>query len=594
MRKIFLNCRTDNLEEYREVAKFASENGFTHMVISQVEPSMWQWDRDRRDPYSNWSMLQSALFKIVIPEKLKKYLPEKYAERNFETFVKRAEILKEFGLKAVYVGCEPAWLPEEVYLAHPTWRGPRCDQPRRSRHEYYAPCTDNPEVVELYRECVHKLCSVVPIEYFEFLTNDSGSGICWSGRLYPGANGPTACRHLSVADRAVHFLSVIQEAAKDVGVEAEVGYNRNFLDTELSAVAASLKPNQFCGNYTYNGKCGTKTVQGDAVRSYDGTSALAGMPLTVRFVNMMLETVGDETSNIYYWLSSAKTREYFEVIKACRGRLENTVTSKYNCLRIAATALIGEKYADNLVNIWEQIHYAEDRLAYLNRGGHILNLGTIQQRWLTRPLVPFPEELAPEEKAYYRDFQFQARTEADADRLNDMQATIWCAGESARWMLWQNLEHAKKPLNNAISMIDALLSAPDIGDYAFDLRELKLKLRMYKCIMVNANNVIHFQSILDRSQKDVELKDENLAIEEQGDPRYYKMEGIIREEIDNTYEMIAILDEAKTPILSCTPTVESKYIMKFGPDVRQDLCKKIELMMKHKLDLNRLYHSYNL
>ena len=594
MRKIFLNCRTDNLEEYREVAKFASENGFTHMVISQVEPSMWQWDRDRRDPYSNWSMLQSALFKIVIPEKLKKYLPEKYAERNFETFVKRAEILKEFGLKAVYVGCEPAWLPEEVYLAHPTWRGPRCDQPRRSRHEYYAPCTDNPEVVELYRECVHKLCSVVPIEYFEFLTNDSGSGICWSGRLYPGANGPTACRHLSVADRAVHFLSVIQEAAKDVGVEAEVGYNRNFLDTELSAVAASLKPNQFCGNYTYNGKCGTKTVQGDAVRSYDGTSALAGMPLTVRFVNMMLETVGDETSNIYYWLSSAKTREYFEVIKACRGRLENTVTSKYNCLRIAATALIGEKYADNLVNIWEQIHYAEDRLAYLNRGGHILNLGTIQQRWLTRPLVPFPEELAPEEKAYYRDFQFQARTEADADRLNDMQATIWCAGESARWMLWQNLEHAKKPLDNAISMIDALLSAPDIGDYAFDLRELKLKLRMYKCIMVNANNVIHFQSILDRSQKDVELKDENLAIEEQGDPRYYKMEGIIREEIDNTYEMIAILDEAKTPILSCTPTVESKYIMKFGPDVRQDLCKKIELMMKHKLDLNRLYHSYNL
>ena len=143
-------------------------------------------------------------------------------------------------------------------------------------------------------------------------------------------------------------------------------------------------------------------------------------------------------------------------------------------------------------------------------------------------------------------------------------------------------------------MIDELLDAPDIGDYRFDLKELKLKLRMYKCIMVNANNVIHFQSILDRSDKNAELKDENLAIEEQGDPRYYKMEGIIREEIDNTYEMISILDEAQTPILSCTPTVESKYIMKFGPDIREDLCKKIKLMMEHKLDLNRLYHSYNL
>ena len=594
MRKIFLNCKTDNLDEYRDVAKFAAENGFTHMVISQVEPSMWQWDRDRKDPYSNWSMLQSALFKIVIPDRLKEFLPVKYAERNFEVFIRRAEILKEYGLKAVYVGCEPAWLPEEVYLAHPAWRGPRCDQPRRSRHEYYAPCTDNPEVAELYRECIHKLCSVVPIEYFEFLTNDSGSGICWSGRLYPGANGPASCRHLSVAERAVNFLSLIQDAAKEVGVNAEAGYDRNFLETELSAVAASLRPDQFCGIYTYQGKCGTKSVQADAVRSYDGTNALVGIPLTVRFVNMLQETVDDDTSNIYYWLSSAKTREYFEVIRACRGRLQKTVTSKYACLRLAACSLIGDKYADQLVNIWDQINYAEDRLAYLNRGGHILNLGTIQQRWLTRPLVPFPEELSPEEKAYYRNYQFQARTEEDANRLNDMQATVWCAGESARWMLWQNLEHAKKPLNKAISMIDELLDAPDIGDYRFDLKELKLKLRMYKCIMVNANNVIHFQSILDRSDKNAELKEENLAIEEQGDPRYYKMEGIIREEIDNTYEMISILDEAQTPILSCTPTVESKYIMKFGPDIREDLCKKIKLMMEHKLDLNRLYHSYNL
>ena len=594
MRKIFLNCRTDNLKEYREVAQFASENGFTHMVISQVEPSMWQWDRDRKDPYSNWSMLQSALFKIVVPEKLKGFLPEKYAERNFDTFVKRAEILKEYGLKAVYVGCEPAWLPEEVYREHPAWRGPRCDQPRRSRHEYYAPCTDNPEVVELYRECIHKLCSIVPIEYFEFLTNDSGSGICWSERLYPGANGPASCKHLSVADRAVHFLSVIQDAAREVGVEAEVGYDRNFVPTELSAVAARLKPGQYCGAYTSHGKCGTKTVQGDAVRSYDGTSALVGIPLTVRFVNMLQETLGDENSNIYYWLSSAKTKEYFEVIRACRGHLENTVASKYACLRTAAAALIGETYADQLVNIWEQIHYAEDRLAYLNRGGHILNLGTIQQRWLTRPLVVFPEELTPEEKAYYRNYQFQARTEADADRLNDMQATVWCAGESARWMLWQNLEHAKNPLDKAIRMIDELLAKSDIGDYAFDLRELKLKLRMYKCIMINANNVIHFQSILDRTDKEAGVQDQTLAIEEQGDPRYYKMEGIIREEIDNTYEMIAILDEAKTPILSCTPTVESKYIMKFGPDVRKDLCRKIEIMMAHKQDLSRLYRSYNL
>lgn len=52
----------------------------------------------------------------------------------------------------------------------------------------------------------------------------------------------------------------------------------------------------------------------------------------------------------------------------------------------------------------------------------MLYLGCVQQRWLTRPFVPFPEELKPEDRDYYRKFLFQARTEEHANNLADLQA----------------------------------------------------------------------------------------------------------------------------------------------------------------------------
>ena len=37
----------------------------------------------------------------------------------------------------------------------------------------------------------------------------------------------------------------------------------------------------------------------------------------------------------------------------------------------------------------------------------VLVLCALAQRWVTRPLVPFPSELPPEDRDYYRLFQFQ-------------------------------------------------------------------------------------------------------------------------------------------------------------------------------------------
>ena len=66
MRKISLECPTADLREYRKLAELAKELGATHLSASQIEPSMWQWNVNRYDPYPNWSLHRPTVFKYIV------------------------------------------------------------------------------------------------------------------------------------------------------------------------------------------------------------------------------------------------------------------------------------------------------------------------------------------------------------------------------------------------------------------------------------------------------------------------------------------------------------------------------------------------
>ncbi len=591
MKKIILNCEACNIDDFERVAEFAKNNNITHVVVSEVEKSIWQWNKCRRDPYPNWGMYFSSIFKIIVPDELKKFIPQDYAERNLDMIVKRAEILKKYDLKAVFEGMEPAWLDEDVYREHPSWRGPRCDQPRRSRREYYAPCTDNPEVIKLYDESIYKLCSIVPIEYFSFLTNDSGGGMCWSSRLYPGTNGPQRCRHISVAERVTNFLSVVQNAAARAGVTAEAGFERFFNQSELQSIVPLLKDGQFCCGYTNKESAGTKII--GWFEYQEPAFPIANMPMPVRFAEMMPAASKNSTSNIYYRIPSPNSVEYFELIKGYAGKMDGSVRNRYQNLYSMAAGLIGEKYADKLVDVWDNINSAYNALKHLNSGGHIFSLGTVHQRWLTRPLVAFPFELSDEERAYYKDYLFQAGTEEESENLVNLQGHVWLSGYSSHVQIKNSSKIALSHISNALDILNELLACDDIIDYKDKITELVLKIRMYRCIINNAYNVIHFQSIMDRTDF-LQQPQETIVKDEQGDLRLNKVNKIIRKEIENTYEMIDILDSAKTPVFLTSATEETEDIMRFGPNIRNDFLKKIDIMENHRYDFNRLYKSFNI
>ncbi|MDD4000426.1 MAG: hypothetical protein PHX62_06005, partial [Bacilli bacterium] len=188
-----INTDVTDLENFEKNVIKAKSLGATHIIVTEVIKDRWFWEKDLSDPYHNWGMLNSSLFKIILPEELKPWLPVDYVQSNYELVKKRSEILKKHHLKAAAYFCEPFYLPEEVFRAYPSWRGPRCDHPRRAKKTYYSPCMDNPAVLSLYRKAMKKLCEISEIEYVYLHTNDCGAGICWSEGLYAGANGPEIC-----------------------------------------------------------------------------------------------------------------------------------------------------------------------------------------------------------------------------------------------------------------------------------------------------------------------------------------------------------------------------------------------------------------
>ncbi|MBN2882709.1 MAG: hypothetical protein JXN10_04220, partial [Clostridia bacterium] len=226
IRKTF-TFTSSSLDEFENKVIKAKSLGATHITISQIEKSRWQWERDLSDPYPNWGMLVTSLFKIIVPDELRDWLPVEYASRNLELIKKRSRILEKYGLKGSFHMKEPAYLPEEVYAEHPEWRGPRCDHPRRAKNHYFSPCVDRDDILEMYEKSMYKLCSEVNIEYFHIFTNDSGGGLCWSNGLYTGKNGPDWCRNIPMSKRITKFLDTLKKGTNRAGVDAWIEINSN-------------------------------------------------------------------------------------------------------------------------------------------------------------------------------------------------------------------------------------------------------------------------------------------------------------------------------------------------------------------------------
>ena len=536
------------------------------------------------DPYPNWGMLLTNLFKIVVPEKLRGFLPVEYANKNLELLKARGKILEKYGMKAALILVEPFYLPEAVYQAHPSWRGPRCDHPRRSKYMYFCPCMDNEEVREMYVEAMQELCKHVNIGYIRMYTNDSGSGLCWSSGLYNGPNGPAACKDIGLPERILGLFDSLEKGAAKAGREImlEITSNIGFKENEhtMDAMWPLLKDNQIV-----NGKNnrGTQTVSHVVPELYDMVRPYRGLPLLVDFADQLESAYRSDSSIVDVHILDGYEQEYCAYLELFLKKPATGYVGRIALMSSLAESICGEQKAEKLLNAWIEIDEALHRLQALYMDNLIL-LGPLHQRWINRPLVPFPHELNEDEKDYYRKYLFQATTETQANDPMNFQGMDFIKGFTATRIL-------KLCISKVVSLL--CKATEEIQSLELEGTELLTKrLSAFTCILKTLMNIAVYQEVLDRT--DYESAPEYITRWPfNADERLLTLNRISRDEIDNTYELISIFGDQIHEFFPMAQKSEDEDATVLGPDIILQMHKKIQTMFTHMRDADRLYESNN-
>ena len=140
-----------------------------------------------------------------------------FPEFMLETNLRRLRMLSEaaaaHGLTGQFFVCEPKMQHPAIFDRHPSWRGPRVDNPACSQTPLFALDTDLPEVMDHYRQMLAKILDVCAcrVEDIMIFTQDSGAGFSYAEHLYAGPNGPQYNRDVDIAQRVLNFCLGLRE-----------------------------------------------------------------------------------------------------------------------------------------------------------------------------------------------------------------------------------------------------------------------------------------------------------------------------------------------------------------------------------------------
>jgi hypothetical protein len=604
---------TADLARFERRAALSKEMGATHVSITEdLPPSLWQFNPPE-DPYPAWFVYRVSLLKIFAPKDVQPFVDMKYAGEITQILEQRCAVLRKLGLKAHWNSNEPQVLPEAFFQAYPRLRGPRVDQPNRSRVAWFAPCTDQPETLRLYREAMKNLLARCPeVESFNFLTQDSGSGFCWVPALYPGINGPDGCKDRPMEQRMSGFLVNLQQAAKDAGHEIVINLTPisprqwmipSFPPLVQAAIVRALprgialqgREGPDGRRFAFGGGGGATAgafypVIGIPVPSFGGGGrgghgGLEDLPPTQAEgagppggIRPVLVNLGDETME----------RFTVQLFKATQGKPMRTLIDRLTTLRAFAATLAGEDQADNLLEVWNSLNEAQRRLEALDFGG-MLRFGHVLNRWVTRPMVPFPEELTAEEKKHYRRFLFQAKGEEEAGDLADIQAMRMYEGWGAKLLFQRVIETTIPQVRSALRRVERIAASAKEEPARKEWEVLGRRLETLVCLLHSADNMVAYQAHLDRARALALKPEKNPPLGVQPDWARTDMMETARKEIDNAVRLKELIENTSAPLLDTAPTPEEETIMRLGPDLPAQLKRKIDVMNAHWRDYDRIF-----
>jgi hypothetical protein len=305
-----------------------------------------------------------------------------------------------------------------------------------------------------------------------------------------------------------------------------------------------------------------------------------GLPLPIRYLEELEEASRSQAPRLFYLIGDRYNSDlYLQIYEAFWKKPTTDEASRMQLLRGLAAAQAGEAHASALLDAWTALHRAQRDCDILNFGGTLFYIAGVHQRWLTRPFVPFPEELTSEETSYYRKFQFQARTEARARDLGDIQGTRQYEGLGGMAVSGQILNRMLSDLNRARTLIRPIPSAA----------LLDKRIQAFSLLADNGRTGLEYQYLLDfmkggRLRRPIEFQEHLTDITE-----WRTIKDLARREMDNSIVLADLLESTKETLIATTPTSAEENIRILGPDLPAQLRRKVKIMVRHWEDYERLF-----
>jgi hypothetical protein len=278
---------------------------------------------------------------------------------------------------------------------------------------------------------------------------------------------------------------------------------------------------------------------------------------------------------------------YFQIYDLFQKSPTTDDVSRMQFLKSIAASRVGESGAGALVDAWMALNRVQRDADILNFGGTLFYIGSVHQRWLTRPFVPFPEELTDAETDYYRKFQFQARTEERARDLGDIQGTRQYEGLGGMAVSRQILRRMHADLGRARDDLKKI-AAPGAKE---KLALLDKRIQVFSILVDNCRNGLEYQYLLDcarngRLRRPIEFQEHLTYITEWGE-----IKEIARREMDSSIVLADLLDGSKDVLIDTTKSSAEENIRVLGPDLSSQLRRKVKIMVSRWEDYERLFDS---
>jgi hypothetical protein len=484
------------------------------------------------------------------------------------------------------------YLPEAFFERYPHLRGPRVDHPRRSRREEFTYCVDLPETREMIEWMTGEAKRQIPeLRTILIHTNDSGTGLCWADNQYSGSNGPEHCRTRGVGPRVHDLAQAIHRGAAKAGGDIDIRIGGQFSTRELDEIGRSLPPRTYLSGRDPLVVGGHGASDRDPTAMGVGTLVLDTYPVLglinpvailaemEKFSDPGIRTLVLGTSLPWYY----RAGEHLDTINPLIDIVEASIAApgrgampRFRKLHALAGRWAGETNADRLFEAFFLIDEAARAQKQIGRYAS-LYAGT-SARMINRPLVLRPEKLTAAEESYFLPFIFNL---SEAEARNDYTDIH---GGRMRESSIDNAaaERFSAAALQAAAILESIRNAPQQRW----MDQMARSLRMWVTVIDSVRNFVAAQRIRDAHKQEVSAPPPGIFKQASpaGDADYFGWYRIQRRELDNTSELLRLLNSGGFEYFAHAATAELEDTFLFGPNLPQTLAEKRRIMRAQWLD----------